>query len=362
MKKLRVVMVGPLEINGGMSSVMMNYIDSFELNRNIELEYISTAKEGSKLLKINKLLKSIILFVRLLLFNKIDIVHIHTALDASIYRKGIFIKLGKLFNKKVILHFHASDLEDFYFNRCNYKRRDIVKKIFNSSDMVIALNCDMKKKLNKIIGVESRVLYNFTKEVDECSIQYDKNSKNILMISRLTKNKGVYDAINAMKYLNTYGMKLILAGTSEEIGNIKKYLQQQELRGCVKLVGWVDSLEKEKLFKNCFVSILPSYFEGIPMSILESMSFGVPVIASKVGGIPEIVSNNEGYLHTPGNVDDLIEKIEKIYLMEEKRLLMSKSCVNRHKTSFGETRHIEKLICMYKDVIDCDKKETEYAR
>ncbi|WP_297133964.1 glycosyltransferase family 4 protein, partial [Terrisporobacter sp.] len=154
MGKKNILMIGPLGVQGGMSIVMKNYIKSKKLIDLVELKYISTAVDGNKVKKLVIMISSLVKLVYMLLFNKIDIVHIHAALDASIYRKGLFVKICKLFDKKVILHFHASDLEAFYFDRCDDKKRKIVKEIFKSADKIICLNNLMKKLLKEILDVE----------------------------------------------------------------------------------------------------------------------------------------------------------------------------------------------------------------
>lgn len=345
MNDMKILMMGPLDVNGGMSTVMKNYMESQELQYRADIRYISTATDGNKLEKIMKMINALIKLIYLLLLKKIDIVHMHTALDKSIYRKGVFIKICKIFNKKVVLHFHASDLEEFYYNRCNDKKRNVVRNIFKSADIIISLNNSMKELLNKIFNVESEILYNFT--VNKAENIYNTNSKNILMISRLTRDKGVYEAINIMNELKEYNIKLILAGDSIELDEIKNYVRQKLLDDVIEFVGWVDDDRKYDLFKDCFVSILPSYYEGVPMSILESLSYGVPVIASNVGGIPEIISAEEGYLHDAKNEEELANLILGLYKDPLKRSNLSKNCISKHQKMFTENKHIERLIKIY---------------
>ena len=350
MKKKKVLMIGPLDIQGGMSTVMKNYIHSKYFNEYIDLEYISTAKDGSIFEKLNKMLKGLIKFVYVLVFCKIDLIHIHTALDGSIYRKGIFINLAKFLNKKVVLHFHASDLDDFYYKRCNEIQRNVVRNIFNKADIIISLNKSIQNRIKEIFNLNSHVLYNFT---NNCPNNiYNVDSKNILMISRLTKDKGVYEAINIMKDLKHYDIKLILAGDSQELDEIKNYVKCRELDDVVIFTGWVDDTKKFSLFEECFVSILPSHFEGIPMSILESLSCGVPIIASRVGGIPEIISNSEGYLHNSGDEEELKSHIINLYNDLEKRKSMSNNCIKKYERLFMERNHIEELNNIYKFILE----------
>lgn len=350
MENINVLMLGPLDVHGGMSTVMKNYINSNIFKQNINLMYISTSTDGSIILKLLKSSIALIKLVFILVFNSIDIVHVHVALDGSIYRKGIFMRLSKLFNKSIVLHFHASDLEEFYYKRCDKNKKKIVLGIFNMADHVISLNKSMKEKLNDILGVNSTVLYNFTNNIDKPI--YNLNSKNILMISRITYDKGIYELINVMDNLKKNNIKLILAGDSDEIDDIKLYVKSRKLEENIVFLGWVDEKQKYELFKDCFVSILPSHFEGIPMSILESLSYGVPVIASNIGGIPEIISQGkEGFLHEVYDEQELERLILYLYKNKDVKQMLSNNCIDRFRSKFCVEKHINFLNNIYNETI-----------
>src|SRR5690606_40232854 len=76
---------------------------------------------------------------------------------------------------------------------------------------------------------------------------------------------------------------------------------------------WIDGTQKDELLTICDILVLPSYSEGLPMSILEAMSYGKTIISTSVGGIPEIVKEGEnGFLVTPGDKRSLSEVLNKI--------------------------------------------------
>lgn len=343
--KKKVLMIGPLDIQGGMSTVMKNYMESSIMNEQFDVTYISSATEGNCYKKLSKMIEAFKISFLELKNNKIDLVHIHAALDASIYRKGVFIYLSKMFKSKVILHFHASDLDDFLFLRCNNLTRKIVKCIFKRSDIVISLNESMKKLLKERLNIDSSILYNFTN--NKAQNLYNPSSKNILMLSRMSRNKGVYEAINVMIDLKESDLKLVLAGDGPELDEIREYVKKQGIEDKVIFAGWVDDKNKKQLFKDCYVSILPSHFEGVPMSILESLSFGVPVIASQVGGIPEIISENEGFLHQVKDESQLRNLLETLRGNDDLKRKLSNNCISKYKNVFTEEKHIKSLSDIY---------------
>ena len=83
---------------------------------------------------------------------------------------------------------------------------------------------------------------------------------------------------------------------------LEKTISDNHFNGDVSFAGWVNGSRKAELLNNCDVYVLPSYFEALPMSILEAMSYGKPVISTYVGGIPEIVKPGfNGWLFQPGD-------------------------------------------------------------
>ena len=88
-------------------------------------------------------------------------------------------------------------------------------------------------------------------------------------------------------------------------------------------LGWVSGAEKIDVFNIADIFVLPSYNEGLPISILEAMSYGLPILSTTVGGIPEIVENGvNGFLVEPGDKNALLEFLEVLVLNKTKRLEM----------------------------------------
>ena len=279
---MNILMIGALELQGGITTVIKNYKESNVYNTKCSVVYISTGCEGSKIKKLYKAVISLIRYTICLTTKKVDIVHVHLGLGGSLARKKYFIGLASILNKKIIIHFHASELTEVI--KTESKRKQI-EKVLKKASNIIALNQEIKDQLKKVSNIDSVILHNFTPKVDYI---YNHNSKKVLMLSRLTKEKGTFDLIDAIRMLRDEDITFVLAGTSNEIDLIKQKIEENNLNNKVEILGWVS--DKEKLFKDCFASILPSYNECIPMGILESMSYGVPCIATNVGGIPEIIT------------------------------------------------------------------------
>ena len=89
------------------------------------------------------------------------------------------------------------------------------------------------------------------------------------------------------------------------------FIKDNNLDEMVKFVGWVSGDAKSKILSTTDILVLPSYYEGLPISVLEAMSYAMPVITTPVGGIPEVVTDGvEGTLFTPGDKASLTQTID----------------------------------------------------
>ena len=134
-----------------------------------------------------------------------------------------------------------------------------------------------------------------------------------LFLGRLGRRKGVPDIIEAAGHLERGRYQFTLAGD----GDVTAF-RQEVIRGglhrIVDIPGWIGEQEKRTLLRLSDILILPSYDEGLPMSILEAMASGLPIIATPVGGIPEAVRHGEnGFLISPGDPEALAGALEDVF-------------------------------------------------
>ena len=127
----KVLMVGPgRDVMGGISTVVNSYYE-LGLEKKVELRYISSMEDGNKIKKMIVACSSYVSFLRHV--NEYDIVHIHMAAQASFTRKSFFVRKAKKEGKKIIIHQHSADFDDFYFKQSDRKKQNQIKEIFISS-------------------------------------------------------------------------------------------------------------------------------------------------------------------------------------------------------------------------------------
>ena len=140
----------------------------------------------------------------------------------------------------------------------------------------------------------------------------------------LGKRKGTYDLIDAFEQIAPRhpNARLVLPGDGE-IDEVKAVIAERGLQDVIEVPGWVSGAAQDELWNRTDVYTLPSYNEGLPGSVLEAMSAGLPCVSTPVGGIPEAVIDGEtGYLVEAGDVPALAGALEKLVADEELRLSM----------------------------------------
>lgn len=240
--------------------------------------------------------------------KQIKIVHLHTADGASFWRKSIYMKLAKRFNKKVIMHIHSSSFKDFY--KASSRKEAIVKNL-RMADRLIVLSRSWREYFISIGADADKicVLHNITDyPVLADSPRADARTR-FLFLGEIGDRKGVFDILRGIaKHKGELEGKVILRiGGNKNEDKLRSAIKSGGLEGIVKFEGWVAGSKKQELLNWTDVFILPSFNEGLPISILEAMSYGCPVISTPVGGIPEVVLDGKnGTIVQPGDDEQII--------------------------------------------------------
>ena len=127
---------------------------------------------------------------------------------------------------------------------------------------------------------------------------------------------------------NNKSVELYIGGDGDE-NRIRKEINSLGLYGRVHYLGWINEAQRDVLLTKTDVFVLPSYGEGMPMSILEAMSYRIPVIATNVGGIPEVITDKvTGFLIEPGDRESLFSLLNRLIENKELRQEIGKNARN----------------------------------
>ena len=324
---------------GGITAVLKLYEQS-QMWQHYHCHWIGTHRDGGILCKLWYFIQALVQYVCLLSFY--DIVHIHFSLPGSAERKYPFFKMAKVLHKKTVIHLHCgTQIDDIW--------SPVYQKMFEQCDCAIVLSESLKNKIEEHIGENDKikVVYNPCPIITD-STSYKKGNY-ILFSGTLYEGKGYKDLIRAFaKISNKHpDWKIVLVGNGEEVlaYELAKSLNIEQQ---VLLLGWVNGQEKHKVFCEAQALCLPSYAEGFPMAVLDAWAYGLPVITTPVGGVPDVAIDGENMLlFNPGDIDALSEKLDLLMKDESLRERMSSESVKLATEKFNLANITEQVSAIY---------------
>lgn len=341
MKKVLVIATSH-KTRGGITSVVKAHQRGKQW-KDFHCRWIETHIDKSNILKLWYLFKGFISY--LVLLPSYDIIHIHTSEPPSAIRKCPFLWWAKIWRKKVIIHFHAFSPE----TTIKSKYKNVYKYLFDKADTVIVLSNLWKKYVNETfnLGDKIQVVYNpCTTEVT--NKQYPKKNQ-ILYAGTVNARKGYADMIKAFALIaKKYPTWQIVFAGNGEIEQGKRLAKELEIEKQTVFLGWVNGIDKDKAFKEASIFCLPSYAEGFPMAVLDAWAYGLPVITTPVGGIPDIAIDGKNvFLFNPGDTKTLATQMEKLITNTAIRDSIAKESVKLAQTTFNINTINEKIATIY---------------
>ncbi len=297
-----ILFLGPAG-RGGMRSVIDAYATVFD-----PFKIIFTQKEGSTAKKLLVGVASMSQFIwRLLTDRKIKVVHVHVAYGMSFYRKRAFLNVASFFGKKTVFHSHGSQFQEFYA-----ANPDAVRATLGRVDAVIALSDFWKdffesKGCNNVTVIRNPVQ---SPRIDRRPI--NDGRVHLAFVGLIGERKGCFDIVKmAEKYRSQLSGKVMIHMAGNGDGErLQADIDRLGLADVISYEGWADAEKKASLLNASDIYFLPSHNEGVPISILEGMTYGLPVIATPVGGVASVVHEGEnGLLVPPGDIDRMYQAI-----------------------------------------------------
>lgn len=341
---LHICMIVPNEsVKGGIAAVVNGYRGS-SLEKRYRITYIESYQDGSKWDKLRKALTGYLAFRRLLKKDRPDLVHIHSSFGPSFYRKMPFILWSASRGIPIVNHIHGAEFEAFYEEASAAKRRR-VQKIYGKCTRLVALSKEWAGRLAKIVPEERiDVLENYCRIPAE---PYDmgRNKKQVLFLGELGERKGCFDIPAIFKKVRECypDSKLVMAGDGE-MERLKAAFLQEGLSEAVSFPGWVRGEAKERLLKESGIFLFPSYHEGMPMAVLEAMAYGMGIITTTTGGIPQLIRDGvSGMLAAPGDVEAMAAALKRFLTDEDCLSSCGRAARERAVSVYSLESHLEKL-------------------
>jgi glycosyltransferase involved in cell wall biosynthesis len=293
----------------------------------------------------------------MLLARRLAIVHAHSAARGSFWRKSVLCMMADLFGVPYVFHVHSGEFGVFYASECGPAAKWWIRRTLRRAACVIALTEAWSKVLLSIEPhAQVRVLGNPVRVPCALPEARETGRPEVLFLGRLHEKKGVFDLVRAvplvLKCVPDAVFTLAGDGGREAVWRLAGELGVQD---AVRLPGWLDEAEKGAALAAARVLVLPSYYEGLPVCILEAMAAGVPVVATPAGGIPELLGNGEcGLLAPPGDVEALAEALALMLRDAGLRRRLRESAFRRVVNYYATEEVLRQLDAVYRRIIVAD--------
>lgn len=340
---MKVLFVGDSrKMKGGVSTVMKTLEKSSFWDK-FQCKWIETQINSS-----NKINKAFYLFKGLLkglvIIPQYHIIHFQTTPGKGMMTLFPIFIYALLWRKKIIVQLHMGNQIESYVNDLSFKFWT------KHSNQILFLGKTWENKIKPYIPKQVKTDYIYNPIPMQA--RQSNYKKYFLYTAYFNENKGCDILLKAFAKIAEHypDWKLIMCGTGDTLF-VKKWIKECKLEGKVEMPGWIEGEQKHQLFKHAATYCMTSYQEGLPMSVLEAISYGVPVISTPVGCLPEILKDQHSTLFFDfGNSNELADCMRRIIIDHDLRERLSNEGYNISKNYFSIDNVTKKLEYIYNNL------------
>jgi glycosyltransferase involved in cell wall biosynthesis len=298
------------------------------------------------------------IFPFILLWHRPMLVHIHSAPFLVFWETAYYVLITRLLRMTCGLQFHFS-FRHIYEISGSWQRAAMLWVIRKSTVFIVickddvafiaerSANCIRCVYLPNFIDV-----YCFQPLISQARERIKKEDIVVLFLGGSEAiRKGFLDLLHAIRTLRTPQLKLRFLFVAVPKEEVERRLPPELLPSC-DVQSWVSGAAKIDVFAQADIFVLPSHGEGMPIGILEAMAASLPVVATRVGGIPDMITDGqEGYLVDPGDHEGLARAISRLAHEPSKRKEMGKRGFEKAQNLYDVRVGIQHLQKLYKEIL-----------
>jgi glycosyltransferase involved in cell wall biosynthesis len=307
----RILQIGP-DVRGGMRAVMRGLFSS-PLGERYQLEMVATHTGTGKARRIVVFCQALWKLTWWSLRGRGKIVHIHATVRGSMLRKSFVVLLAKALRRRVILHMHSGPGDVVYERtQTGPLQAALFRLMFRAADVVLAVSSASAEALAETYGVSGAVVVpNAAPEAPDVPAGRGGEPLTALYIGGFANRvKGGDDLLAALGHPELAGLRVLLCGPGELPERGRELIER---RPEVEWRGWLEEDEKQALLREAAIFVLPSTSEGLPMAVLEAMAWARAIVATAVGGVPDVLTDgNDGLVVPPGDPDALAAALTRL--------------------------------------------------
>jgi glycosyltransferase involved in cell wall biosynthesis len=317
--------------------------------------HVATHRDGSVVAKIGKFCGCLPSFIWQLTARRPAVVHLHVASYGSFYRKFVLSVIALSLRVPVVTHVHGGQFDVFYKSAPRIVQ-PLIKAMLTRSSAVVTLGRLWADRLRDIApDAAVCVMPNAVRAATLVDQPALGDAVRVLFVGRVEADKGTFDLLNAWRKMldaSPPGPQPLLTVVGDgDLGRATELAQSLGITDTVEFTGWVDPARVPAFVRRSQVFVLPSYFEGQPMSILEAMANGLCVVSTPVGGIPDLIDDRCGILVEPGDVEGLADALREVTTNAVLRTALGSSALTRVRDEFEIDGLWRRFDTLYRQVV-----------
>lgn len=356
----KVLMVGTrMDGQGGVASVIRTWKGTGLMDRWSVL-YISTNGPGGP---IRKIIYAICAWSRcawLILLRRVKLIHVHTSSYISFWRKSPILALAIATRHPFIVSLHGGAFREFYAE-CGCIGQAWIRLVIRRANYFVVLTDTWKRWAEKI-EPQSHILV-IPNPAPELPVLCGDKSMRVghtttwpqtdpllLFLGRVEPEKGIFVLLEALAIARNNGAPWRLAcGGIGDLACARSRASELGLDDrTVAFLGWIDGAAKHALLHECDMLVIPSFTENMPVALLEAFAYRKPVVATSVGGIPDIVTNGtDGFLCEPGNPSALAAILVRALAKDTDLIAMGAAARAKAEACYAPDRVVAQLEAVY---------------
>jgi glycosyltransferase involved in cell wall biosynthesis len=336
--KPSVLILGPaLDAMSGVSTHLRMLLGS-PLAARFDLRHFQVGSEGRSeglARRVARMLGSPFALAAAVRAQRARVVHLNTSMNVAFCRDMLYAAVAKLCGARVLCQIHGGKLPHEVFAGSRTAQRALRRalKLPDALAVLARIELDAYRRFvptQKVVVAANAVEYpldaapvrdRFRGEIDE--------PLELIYVGRLAREKGLYELLHALATLRARGTRavLVVAGSGPEEPGLRRLAAELGLARAVAFLGPLFGAEKARLLAAADMFMLPSYSEGLPYALLEAMAMGVPVVASDVGAIRDVVIDGvHGRLIAPRQSAAIADAIETLAADRHRLARMGAAC------------------------------------
>ena len=358
MRRPVVLLLGPHRAAVSGVSTHLNLLMDSALGVDFDIAHFQVGSEGREegtLGKLLRLLASPFALVAAILARRTSIVHLNTSLNPRAYWRDLaYLLVAKALGARVLYQVHGGKLPREFFAGSRLLTAFLRWTLALPDVVVVLAQCELEAYRAFVPAQQVVVLPNGIDCTPFAAVPTVRSAPDqplkLVYIGRVAREKGLYEALQGLSLARELGVdaRLVIGGSGAEEARLRRYAQALGIAARVTFAGAVFGEDKVKLLAGADVMLLPSYSEGLPYALLEGMAAGIPVIATPVGAIPDVVAQGtHGYLVPPRDARAIAEALALLAADRERLSWMSRACRKRVLAAYAIERLARQLALLY---------------